>query len=102
MLRTLPATSLACLLFKLIASIKTLRVYGPEPINASFARHDSLMRSDVELAFEKLLLLRGPNVFVAMLVHARSATKDLTVGYVRRLLGIRDTLTPGVEHFKRR
>ncbi|KAF2725308.1 hypothetical protein K431DRAFT_281258 [Polychaeton citri CBS 116435] len=67
LLSSLPASSLACLLFKMIASIKILRIYGPDPINVRFASDDLLTRSDVELAFEELLLQFGPDFFVAML-----------------------------------
>lgn len=63
----LPATSLACLLFKLISSIKILRIYGPEPINGYWSAGDIMARSDVELAFEEMLLQYGPDFFVAML-----------------------------------
>lgn len=63
----LPATSLACLLFKLISSIKILRIYGPEPINGNWSAGDIMARSDVELAFEEMLLQYGPDFFVAML-----------------------------------
>ncbi|EMC94050.1 hypothetical protein BAUCODRAFT_219548 [Baudoinia panamericana UAMH 10762] len=67
LLQRLPATSLACLLFKLIASIKILRVYGPEPVHGRYAAEDSGLRSDIELAFEELLLQEGPTMFVALL-----------------------------------
>lgn len=63
----LPATSLACLLFKLISSIKILRIYGPEPINGNWSAGDIMARSDVELAFEEMLLQYGPDFFVTML-----------------------------------
>ena len=79
LMQRLPATSLACLLFKLISSIHILRVYGPEPINASYARHDMMVRSDVELAFEELLLQHGPDFFVAMLRAEQSSQTHWTV-----------------------
>lgn len=63
----LPTTSLACLLFKLIASIKILRIYGPCPINGHHAAGDIMQRSDIELAFEEMLLQHGPEFFIAML-----------------------------------
>lgn len=68
----LPATSLACLLFKLVASIKILRVHGPEPVNGRFAAGDLLARSDVELCTEEMLLCHGPEFFVAMLREGRA------------------------------
>ena len=69
LLQSLPTTSLACLIFKLYSSIKILRLYGPEPINLSYAAGDLIARSDVELAFEETLLTHGPDLFVALL-HA--------------------------------
>lgn len=66
-LRSLPATSLACLLFKLIASIKILRIYGPEPINEAWRKGDMASRSDVELVCEELILRNGPWFFLALL-----------------------------------
>lgn len=67
MLNGLPSTSLACLLFKLISSIKILRIYGPNPINGNYAAGDIMARSDIELAFEEMLLQHGPDFFIAML-----------------------------------
>lgn len=67
LLSRLPATSLACLLFKLVSSVKILRVLGPDPIHAKYAAGDSMMRSDVELAVEEVLLQIGPEFFVALL-----------------------------------
>ena len=71
LLASLPATSLACLLFKLYSSIKILRIYGPEPINAAYAKQDIMQRSDIELAFEEMLLQHGPDFFVVMLQAGR-------------------------------
>lgn len=67
LLNGLPSTSLACLLFKLISSIKILRIYGPEPIKGTFSAGDIMQRSDIELAFEEMLLQHGPNFFITML-----------------------------------
>ncbi|EME45762.1 hypothetical protein DOTSEDRAFT_151005 [Dothistroma septosporum NZE10] len=75
MLNGLPATSLACLLFKLISSIKILRIYGPNPINGTYASGDIMARSDIELAFEEMLLHHGPDFFVATL-HASRDLKE--------------------------
>ncbi|KAK3715142.1 hypothetical protein LTR37_007352 [Vermiconidia calcicola] len=79
LLQHLPATSLACLLFKLISSIKILRVYGPEPINGRYAKDDVMARSDVELAFEELLLLHGPEFFVVMLKAGKNEKTEWAV-----------------------
>lgn len=73
LLASLPATSLACLLFKLGASVKILRVYGPDPIRGTFAAGDVLARSDVELACEEMLLVHGPEFFLALLHHGDDA-----------------------------
>ncbi|KXT11414.1 hypothetical protein AC579_9875 [Pseudocercospora musae] len=67
LINALPATSLACLLFKLISSIKILRIYGPDPINGHHQAGDVMARSDIELAFEEMLLHHGPEFFIAML-----------------------------------
>jgi len=73
----LPATSLACLLFKLISSIKVLRVYGPTPIHARTGENGAWCchhqdRNDVELACEEMLLREGPDFFVALLKAGRT------------------------------
>lgn len=72
---TLPATSLACLLFTLISSIKVLRVIGPEPIHGEWKKEDVMVRSDIELAFEEVLLQQGPEFFVAMLAMGSSGER---------------------------
>jgi hypothetical protein len=72
MLNGLSSTSLACLLFKLISSIKILRIYGPEPIKGTFCAGDVMQRSDIELAFEEMLLQYGPNFFITMLKAGES------------------------------
>jgi hypothetical protein len=64
---SLPAPALACLLFKLVSSIKILRIHGAAPIHGTYAAGDLLVRSDVELASEEMLLLHGPEWFLAML-----------------------------------
>ncbi|KAK5685380.1 hypothetical protein LTS10_003458 [Elasticomyces elasticus] len=63
----LPAGSLACLLFVLVAGVKILRVLGPEPIHARWCEGDLEVRSEVELACEEVLLERGPVVFMGLL-----------------------------------
>jgi len=75
LLNLLPATSLACLIFKLYSSIKILRIYGPEPICASYAKGDPEARCDVELAFEEMLLRHGPDFFVIMLQASHTPDK---------------------------
>lgn len=79
-LNGLPATSLACLVFKLISSIKILRIYGPDPIRETYQADDIAARSDIELAFEELLLIHGPRFFIAMLkageVCSQSSNSD--------------------------
>ncbi|KAK5694407.1 hypothetical protein LTR17_024829 [Elasticomyces elasticus] len=63
----LPAGSLACLLFVLVAGVKILRVHGPEPIHARWFKEDIDVRSEVELACEEVLLGHGPAVFMGLL-----------------------------------
>lgn len=63
----LPATSLASIYFHIIASIKILRIYGPDPIHQRFCAGDVGVRSDVELALEEMLLMYGPEFFLALL-----------------------------------
>ncbi|KAK5707760.1 hypothetical protein LTR97_000298 [Elasticomyces elasticus] len=64
----LPATSLACLLFVLVAAVKILRVCGKAPIHARWCEGDMDVRSEVELACEEVLLERGVGVFMGLLV----------------------------------
>lgn len=71
LLHALPGPSLACLLFKLLASIRILRVHGPTPIHATTTWGASIdpaqQRQDIELACEESLLKHGPAFFVALL-----------------------------------
>ncbi|KAH9826531.1 hypothetical protein Tdes44962_MAKER00495 [Teratosphaeria destructans] len=73
LLASLPSTSLACLLFKLISSVKILRVFGPDPIHLRHALGDAPTRADIELACEELLLQHGPEFFVRLLEHDDAA-----------------------------
>lgn len=65
-LRSLPTTSLASLLFALVASVRVLRIHGPEPIRESWRKGDVAARSDVELVCEELMLSKGPWFFLAL------------------------------------
>nr|POF07142.1 hypothetical protein CFP56_31766 [Quercus suber] len=78
LLHSLPAPSLACLLFKLLSSIKILHVYGPAPINSAWNRDTPALRSDVELACEELLLRHGPPFFTALLRAGDPANASAT------------------------
>lgn len=71
----LPATSLASIYFHIIASIKILRIYGPDPIHQRFCAGDVGVRSDVELALEEMLLMYGPEFFLALLEVRREEEK---------------------------
>lgn len=71
----LPATSLASIYFHIIASIKILRIYGPDPIHQRFCAGDVGVRSDVELALEEMLLTYGPEFFLALLEVGREKKK---------------------------
>lgn len=72
LLHLLPATSLACLVFKCYSAIKILRVHGPEPAHATFAKDDPGARCEIELAIEEMLLTHGAEFFVAMLQAGRN------------------------------
>lgn len=72
----LPATSLASIYFHIIASIKILRIYGPDPIHQRFCAGDVGVRSDVELALEEMLLTYGPEFFLALLEVGREEKKN--------------------------
>lgn len=71
----LPVTSLASIYFHIIASIKILRIYGPDPIHQRFCAGDVGVRSDVELALEEMLLMYGPEFFLALLEVGREEKK---------------------------
>ncbi|KAM0712040.1 hypothetical protein Q7P37_011134 [Cladosporium fusiforme] len=71
LLNLLPATSLACLVFKCYSAIKILRVHGPQPVHATFAKDDAGTRCEVELALEEMLLEHGAEFFVALLEAGR-------------------------------
>jgi hypothetical protein len=73
LLHLLPATSLACLIFKCYSAIKILRVHGPEPAHAAFAKGDAGARCEIELALEEMLLTHGAEFFVAMLQAGRES-----------------------------
>lgn len=78
-LNGLSKTSLACLYFKLISSIKILRVHGPEPVSARFMAGDIMVRSEVELAVEEMLLEHGPAFFVQLLEDGRTGKEEWAV-----------------------
>lgn len=71
LLHLLPATSLACLVFKCYSAIKILRVHGPEPAHAAFEKDDAGARCEIELALEEMLLFHSAEFFVAMLAAGR-------------------------------
>jgi hypothetical protein len=73
LLHLLPATSLACLIFKCYSAIKILRVHGPEPAHAAFAKDDVGARCEIELALEEMLLTHSAEFFVAMLQAGRES-----------------------------
>lgn len=83
LLNGLSSTSLACLLFKLISSIKILRIYGPEPIKGTFSAGDVMQRSDIELAFEEMLLEHGPGFFISMLKAGEAEKKEQGLWAIR-------------------
>jgi hypothetical protein len=71
LINLLPATSLACLIFKCYSAIKILRVHGPEPAHVAFAKDDAGARREIELALKEMLLTHGVEFFMAMLQAGR-------------------------------
>jgi hypothetical protein len=67
LLHLLPATSLACLIFKCYSAVKILRVHGPDPVHSRCGWEDAGFRCEVELAVEELLLVYGAGFFVGLL-----------------------------------
>jgi hypothetical protein len=67
LLHLLPATSLACLIFKCYSAVKILRVHGPDPVHSRCGWEDAGFRCEVELAVEELLLVHGAGFFVGLL-----------------------------------
>ena len=67
LLHLLPATSLACLIFKCYSAVKILRVHGPNPVHSRCGWEDAGFRCEVELAVEELLLVHGAGFFVGLL-----------------------------------
>lgn len=71
LLHLLPATSLACLIFKCYSAVKILRVHGPDPVHSRCGWEDAGFRCEVELAVEELLLVHGAEFFVSLLEEGR-------------------------------
>jgi hypothetical protein len=67
LLYLLPASSLACLIFKCYSAVKILRVHGPDPVHSRCGWEDAGFRCEVELAVEELLLVHGAGFFVSLL-----------------------------------
>jgi hypothetical protein len=64
----------------LVSSIKILRIHGAAPIHGTYAAGDLLVRSDVELASEEMLLLHGPEWFLAMMRARKKETFPRSMG----------------------
>lgn len=69
LLNLLPATSLACLIFKCYSAVRILRVHGPEPVHSRCGWEDAGFRCEVELAVEELLLGHGVEFFEGLLAE---------------------------------
>lgn len=74
MLASWPATTLACLMFKLVSGVRILRTWGAEPVKLSRGAMgigsglgDEESRCEVELCCEEMMLVHGPDFFVSML-----------------------------------
>jgi len=76
LLHLLPATSLACLIFKCYSAVKILRVHGPDPVHSRCGWEDPGFRCEVELAVEELLLLHGAGFFVSLLEEGSSRSSE--------------------------
>lgn len=55
-------------------------------MNASYRSSDVMVRSDVGLAFEELLLQHGPELFVVMLKKEDKKKREWVVRYASSLL----------------
>ncbi|KAK1084393.1 hypothetical protein LTR33_002689 [Friedmanniomyces endolithicus] len=101
LLHTLPPTSLAPLLFVCLASVKILRVLGPEPINERWCKGDLEVRSEVEMACETVLLESGVGVFVGLLGLSKDSGKgrgEWALRYVVRISNPLRRVSLGVLH----
>ncbi|WPH03224.1 Hypothetical protein R9X50_00610100 [Acrodontium crateriforme] len=87
-IRQLPATSLACLLFVLVGGMALLRAQGPAVLRREHVCHcalimdreahgeDEVKRREIELACEEMLLAHGPNYLFAMIQEGGSVDVD--------------------------
>jgi hypothetical protein len=64
----------------LVSSVKILRIHGAAPIHGTYAAGDLLVRSDVELASEEMLLLHGPEWFLGMLRAGKKGKVTTSIG----------------------
>lgn len=88
LVRRLPATSLACLLFALVGGMALLRAKGPEVLRREHVCHcvlvmdreahgeDEVRRREMELACEEMLLAHGPNYLFSMIEEGQSVEED--------------------------
>jgi hypothetical protein len=84
LLHLLPATSLACLIFKCYSAVKILRVHGPDPVHSRCGWEDAGFRCEVELAVEELLLVHGAEFFVGLLEEGRGGAGSSKDGWAVR------------------
>jgi len=80
LIRTLPATSLAVLLFTLFISIHQLRADGPDIIHHQSPVQVPAFRAELELACEELMLQHGADYLVLLLDHNVRAVKYVSCG----------------------
>lgn len=76
-IRSLPPTSLAILLLTLHLSIHQLRADGPDLFNPTSPLLHGMLRFEVELCCQELILQRGPGFLDALLCHCPHAIKLL-------------------------
>jgi hypothetical protein len=76
-IRSLPPTSLAILLLTLHLSIHQLRADGPDLLIPTSPLLHGMLRYEVELCCQELVLQRGPGFLDALLCHCPHAVKRL-------------------------
>lgn len=81
LINSLPSTSLAILLLTLHLCIHQIRADGPDILTLTrphcCALHSSLLRFEIELAAEELLLRHGPTFLDSLLCHDEDAIQTL-------------------------
>ena len=77
----LPQSSLAILTFAVMMSLHILRTAGPEMVLYFTSPPNSDSRSEIELACEELILQRGPEFLLDLLMHKKDA-----ISYISQII----------------